>query len=229
LRSSSEAGRRVVVAASAVVFCLVLVAMVAGALSFFQSAYGIRQSRPLPVVPLSQSQVASDAGQQPRLAEVAAEVVLGVPPPPPVRRPVVPRVDRSRRRAFALVTSASYPYRESVLRAAARHAVNPTLVFAIIASESKGEPEALSPSGAIGLMQLMPDTASALGVDPWDPEENIEGAVRYLSTLLEEFKSEDLSLIAYNAGPGFAARYRQGQVDLGAETRAFLMRVAGLK
>ncbi len=128
-----------------------------------------------------------------------------------------------------MVTSVSYPYRASVLRAAERHAVDPSLVFAIIASESKGDPEALSPSGAIGLMQLMPDTGEELGVDPWDPEENIEGGVRYLSTLLDQFKSVDLTLVAYNAGPGFAQRYRQGQVDLGAETRAFLMRIAGLQ
>lgn len=128
-----------------------------------------------------------------------------------------------------MVTSADFPYRRSVLRAASRHAVDPSLVFAIIASESKGDPAALSSSGAIGLMQLMPDTASELGVDPWDPEENIEGAVRYFSGLLDQFKSVDLSLVAYNAGPGFAQRYRQGEVDLGAETRAFLMRIAGLQ
>jgi soluble lytic murein transglycosylase-like protein len=115
------------------------------------------------------------------------------------------------------------------MRAAARHAVDPTLVLAIIASESRGDPEAVSASGAIGLMQLMPATADELGVDPWKPEENIEGAVRYLSLLLEEFKSVDLSLVAYNAGPAFADRYRQGKVDLGAETRAFIMRVAGLQ
>ncbi len=131
--------------------------------------------------------------------------------------------------AVAAVMSANFPFRRAVLRAAKRHEVDPRLVFAIIASESRGDPEAVSPSGAIGLMQLMPTTADQLGVDPWKPEENIEGAVRYLALLLQQFGSVDLSLVAYNAGPAFAERYRQGEVDLGAETRSFIMRVAGLQ
>jgi soluble lytic murein transglycosylase-like protein len=112
-----------------------------------------------------------------------------------------------------------------VRRIAQRHAVEWRLVMAIIASESGGDPFAVSPVGAVGLMQLMPGTASDLGVDPWDPEQNVDGAVRYLSTLLSTFGSVDLSLVAYNAGPEFARRYRDGVVELGAETRAFLMRV----
>jgi soluble lytic murein transglycosylase-like protein len=112
-----------------------------------------------------------------------------------------------------------------VRRIARRYSVEWRLVMAIIASESGGDPRAVSPAGAIGLMQLMPDTADLLGVNPWDPEQNVEGAVRYLSTLLTTFGSLDLSLVAYNAGPGFAQRYREGSVELGAETRAFLQRV----
>jgi soluble lytic murein transglycosylase-like protein len=230
LRSRSAAGRRTVGAAAAVVFCLVLAAMVAGAFGFFSSAYGIRQSKALAAEGrLLQDSAGAQTESQPRLAEVAVAVVLGVPPAPAGRRPLIPPRSASSKQALATVMSARYPYRASVMRAAARHAVDPTLVFAIMASESKGDPAALSPAGAVGLMQLMPETAMELGVDPWDPEENIEGAVRYLSGLLEQFQSVDLSLVAYNAGPGFAERYRQGEVDLGAETRAFLMRVAGLQ
>ncbi len=112
-----------------------------------------------------------------------------------------------------------------VRRIARRYSVEWRLVMAIMASESGGDPSAVSPAGAVGLMQLMPDTAEHLGVDPWDPEQNVEGAVRYLSSLLETFGSVDLSLVAYNAGPGFAKRYQDGAVELGAETREFLMRV----
>jgi soluble lytic murein transglycosylase-like protein len=116
-------------------------------------------------------------------------------------------------------------YSEMVRRIARRYSVEWELVMAIIASESGGDPAAVSPAGAVGLMQLMPQTAVALGVDPWDPEQNVEGAVRYFSSLLSTFGSVDLSLVAYNAGPGFAQRYKEGTVELGAETRAFLMRV----
>ena len=121
--------------------------------------------------------------------------------------------------------AAAHMYSEMVRRIARRYSVEWELVMAIIASESGGDPAAVSPAGAVGLMQLMPQTAVALGVDPWDPEQNVEGAVRYFSSLLSTFGSVDLSLVAYNAGPGFAQRYKEGTVELGAETRAFLMRV----
>ena len=127
-----------------------------------------------------------------------------------------------------LLAPGRFAYHEMVRRAAARYRVELRLVMAIIASESGGDPSALSPAGAIGLMQLMPDTAARLGVDPWDPEQNVDGAVRYLASQLSMFKSVDLSLVAYNAGPGFAQRYRKGHVELGAETRNFLIRVGQL-
>jgi soluble lytic murein transglycosylase-like protein len=116
-------------------------------------------------------------------------------------------------------------YAAMARRIAQRYSVEWKLVMAIIASESGGDPAAVSPAGAVGLMQLMPGTASDLGVDPFDPEQNVDGAVRYLSSLLSTFGSVDLSLVAYNAGPGFAKRYQGGAVELGAETRAFLIRV----
>ena len=127
-----------------------------------------------------------------------------------------------------LLAPGRFAYHEIVRRAAARYRVEHRLVMAIIASESGGNPEALSPAGAIGLMQLMPETAERLGVDPWDPEQNVDGAVRYLASQLSTFKSVDLSLVAYNAGPGFAEKYRRGHVELGAETRGFLIRVGQL-
>jgi soluble lytic murein transglycosylase-like protein len=154
---------------------------------------------------------------------------LAVASPASTHRPVpaatVDAVPGSREILSPTANVTRHVYSDLVRRIARRYAVEWELVMAIIDSESGGNPSAVSPAGAVGLMQLMPETAVALGVDPWDPEQNIEGAVRYLSTLISTFGSEDLSLIAYNAGPGFARRYKDGTVELGAETRAFLTRV----
>jgi len=80
--------------------------------------------------------------------------------------------------------------------------IRPSLVKAIILQESGGNPKAKSEAGAVGLMQLMPATAEALGVDPTDPEQNVEGGTRYLGQLLKQFGDEKLALAAYNWGPG---------------------------
>jgi soluble lytic murein transglycosylase-like protein len=219
----SEGLRRVVSAAAAIAVCVVAAVLVGEALGLLTRAYRLEQ------VYRRESPIASPEPARAWPVEARVEPYAAIRPRP-VAAPLAHPGPRMRRpMAASAVMAADFPYRRTVLRAAARHSVDPTLVLAIIASESRGDPEAVSPSGAIGLMQLMPATAVELGVDPWKPEENIEGAVRYLSQLLEEFKSVDLSLVAYNAGPGFADRYRQGEVDLGAETRAFIMRVAGLQ
>lgn len=92
---------------------------------------------------------------------------------------------------------------------ATRHEVDPRLVRAVIQVESDYDHRAVSKAGAIGLMQLMPETAKDLRVsDPYDPEHNISGGVRYLRHLLDEF-DEDLvlALAAYNAGPTAVRRW----------------------
>lgn len=81
--------------------------------------------------------------------------------------------------------------------------IDPLLVRLIIEQESAFDPLALSPTGAMGLMQLMPDTAWLLGVeDPFDPEQNIEAGVRYFAQQMDAFGTVEMALAAYNAGPG---------------------------
>jgi hypothetical protein len=105
------------------------------------------------------------------------------------------------------------------------HRVDAPLVRAIMHTESAFNPAARSHAGAIGLMQLMPSTARELGVNPFVPEQNIEGGVRYFSQLLRMFGGIELALVAYNAGPGFAQRYARGQTALYGETRDYVRRV----
>ncbi len=105
--------------------------------------------------------------------------------------------------------------------------VAPGLVQAVLAAESGGNPSAVSPAGAIGLMQLMPATAAALGVDPWAPLENLRGGIAYLSSLLHAYGgSTRLALIAYNAGPQHADRVRDGRAVAYRETRQYLDAIA---
>jgi hypothetical protein len=93
-------------------------------------------------------------------------------------------------------------FRELIFRTALRHGVHPDLVYAMAAVESNFDPRAVSSKGALGLMQLMPDTAARFGVaDPFNPAENVLGGVRYMRYLLDLFGGDArLALAAYNAG-----------------------------
>ena len=90
-------------------------------------------------------------------------------------------------------------------------------------TESAFRIDAISPAGAIGLGQLMPGTARSLGVDPYDPIQNLDGAANYISQQLRHFGSVDLALAAYNAGPGRVLQ--SGGVPNIAETQAYVRSV----
>jgi|SRR3990172_31769 len=100
------------------------------------------------------------------------------------------------------------PYAEIINAKCDKYGVDPTLVKSIIKAESNFNPNAVSPKGARGLMQLMPSTAADMGVgDIFDPEQNIEGGVRYFKYLLENFQGDvELSVAAYNCGQGRVMR-----------------------
>ena len=112
-----------------------------------------------------------------------------------------------------------------IRRKAKELGIDPKLAVKLAQAESGLNPLAYSPKGAIGVMQLLPQTAEELGVDPWDIEQNIEGGLRYLKMLLKRYGDEKLALAAYNAGPGAVERHRG--VPPYSETRRFIAKVKG--
>ena len=93
--------------------------------------------------------------------------------------------------------------------AADKYGLPRQLVRSVISNESDFQPRAVSPKGAIGLMQLMPATAEALGADPRDPAQNVDAGTRYLRDLLEKYDGGLWhALAAYNAGPGAVDKYQ---------------------
>ena len=113
-----------------------------------------------------------------------------------------------------------------ILKYAKLWGVDPLLVEIVICHESGFNPNAVSPVGAVGLMQLMPATASGLGVyDAFDVEQNIAGGTRYIASQLERFNSVPLALAAYNAGPGAVMQY--GGVPPYSETQYYVDTIYG--
>jgi soluble lytic murein transglycosylase len=135
-----------------------------------------------------------------------------------------------------------YPlrYSEYVRVHAKRHSLDPALVAAVIYQESRWRARAKSPSGAIGLMQLTPDTARGIAIrthgsafhtrDLYDPEINIRYGSWYLDNLFKKYGSERLVLAAYNAGQGNVDKWRaNGQTIQFSETRAYVEQVEDVK
>ena len=119
-------------------------------------------------------------------------------------------------------------YQSLIEEHATRNSISADLVRAVIQAESAFNPRALSPKGAMGLMQLMPGTAADFGVvDPYNPAENIRAGVLYLKQLLDLYGGRvELALAAYNAGPGAVKKYN-GTVPPYRETRAYVARISG--
>jgi soluble lytic murein transglycosylase-like protein len=120
-------------------------------------------------------------------------------------------------------------YGDSLAAAASETGLDPGLILAVAVQESAGDPAAVSPKGARGLMQLMPATAREVGVrNPHDPDESLRGGARYLARLVQRFAGRiDLALAAYNAGPGAVER-AGGKVPPYAETERYVARVRAL-
>lgn len=114
----------------------------------------------------------------------------------------------------------------SILKAARRYNLPPGLIRGVIRAESNFQVDAISRTGAQGLMQLMPATARELGIaDPFDIEQNIEGGTRYLRQMLDSFGGDvKVALAAYNAGPGTVEKYG-GQIPPYQETEHYINRV----
>ena len=147
-----------------------------------------------------------------------------VPVPAPV--PVTTNAeDRSPKALLATDYQGPERYRSLVESISRRNGIDPNLIDAVIRTESNYNPWAASPKGALGLMQLIPETGRRFGVQNFfDPEQNIEGGVRYIKYLLGMFGGNvDLSLAAYNAGENLVARL--GRIPPYPETRNYVQKI----
>ena len=127
---------------------------------------------------------------------------------------------------------AGHPYAAHVAEAARRFGIPEAWIWAVMRVESRGDPRAVSPAGAMGLMQLMPATWAALrarlalGSDPFDVRDNIMAGAAYLRAMHDRYGNPAAMLAAYNAGPGRYDDYVSRGRPLPAETRAYLARLA---
>lgn len=144
-----------------------------------------------------------------------------VPPPPPAPDPVPQPV------AAPPSKPAPLSAKELVEQAARKHGIPAEFVHLVAGAESAYRQDAISPKGAIGIMQLMPATAASLNADPHDPEQNVEAGTRLLRELLAQYENHPdqlrRALAAYNAGPGAVQKYNG--VPPYRETQAYVNKI----
>lgn len=167
----------------------------------------------------------SDGGE----AEIPANLVTRIdhvddPPPAPAAKPAPAAPAPAPLKPQPVVDLSPAALAES---AASKYSLPAEFVTGVMKAESGLNPAALSPKGAIGLMQLMPETARDLGADPSKPAENADAGTRYLRDLLAKYENDPdqvvLALAAYNAGPAAVEKYHG--VPPYRETREYILRV----
>lgn len=159
------------------------------------------------------------------VTEMPGSAIAGYEPEETAPRPApAPSPDTA---AAPVVVLAPPTPAELAAEAAKKYFIPDSFVRSVMKEESGFQPNAVSPKGAIGLMQLMPETARELGVDPRNPLQNAEGGVQYLRELLARYENDPdqvlLALAAYNAGPAAVERYHG--VPPFRETREYILRV----
>jgi len=216
---------------TAVVFCALAVALLArpataAELAILRNGFSIRHEHRLVMGTTTRLYLTEDESS---FTDVPTEEITGyekdlslpvpVPPQPPAS---IPAPSESSKSGSA---KAAPPLNQVVNIASAEYHLDPDLVNSVIHAESGFNSHAVSPKGARGLMQLMPGTASHLGVnDVFDPQSNVTGGSRYLRELLERYNFDLVkALAAYNAGPERVEQYRG--VPPFRETRAYVARI----
>jgi len=203
---------------SRIFLCLAIVCPVfAGEYAVLQNGFRIHADRHEAVADKTRLHMGSGTMDLQTEQIARFEIEEYVPPPPP---PAVPKT-------VAEVKAPAPTAEELVELAAANNGLRPEFVRSVAAVESAYQTRAVSPKGAIGLMQLMPGTAADLGVDPHDPSQNADAGARYLKQLLLRYKDTNdpvrLALAAYNAGPGAVDKY--GNIPPYRETQQYVKKV----